>query len=202
MLCAKLDSLRLPDSQLEYYPRFLGAQQADQYLNALLDRASWHNNIITIFGKSHPEPRLSAWYGDPDALYSYSGLTLKPQPWLIELRELQARLAERLNLSFNSVLLNYYRNGQDSMGWHSDDEPELGPEPVIASISLGVTRRFRLQHKKTKQSYGLDLEHGSLLLMSGPTQRHWRHQIPKTKTVVGVRLNLTFRQIIGVQTPP
>jgi len=190
--------LPLPDCAVDYLPCFLSVTQADKYLQILLNQANWRCDTITLFGKSHPQPRLSAWYGDAGCNYRYSGLTLQAQPWLPVLTELRTLLAHELKLDFNSVLLNYYRNGRDSMGWHSDDETELGPEPVIASLSLGAPRRFRLQHKRSKQSYGLDLEHGSLLLMAGKTQHCWRHQVPKTQTPVGPRVNLTFRWVIGL----
>jgi alkylated DNA repair dioxygenase AlkB len=141
-------------------------------------------------------PRLSAWYGDAGAVYTYSGLRLEPLPWtpvLLEIKQATERLS---GTRFNSVLLNLYRDGQDSMGWHSDDEPELGPEPVIASVSLGALRRFVFQHKKRRWRIALDLEPGSVLLMAGATQHHWRHALPKTRRPVAPRINLTFRTIL------
>jgi alkylated DNA repair dioxygenase AlkB len=141
-------------------------------------------------------PRLSAWYGDPGAIYSYSGLRLEPLPWtpvLLEIRQVVTDLAET---PFNSVLLNLYRDGQDSMGWHSDAEPELGRNPVIASVSLGAVRRFVLRHKKRKEQHiALELESGSVLVMGGALQHYWRHALPKIRQAVGPRINLTFRLI-------
>jgi alkylated DNA repair dioxygenase AlkB len=145
------------------------------------------------------QPRLTAWYGDATARYSYSGLDLTPQPWTPALLALRTQVEQATGVTFNSVLLNLYRTGQDSMGWHADDEPELGPEPVIASISLGATRRFRLRPRHSQQlphaPLGLDLPSGSLLVMRGTTQQHWQHAVPKTARPVGPRLNLTFRTI-------
>lgn len=139
-----------------------------------------------------PEPRLSAWYGD--AAYTYSGKTRQPHAWMPILDALRQRIEIACQARFNSVLLNLYRNGQDSMGLHSDDEPELGPEPLIASLSLGAERRFVLRHKTlTDQRHTLTLAHGSLLLMAGRTQHAWKHGLPKAKSVAEPRINLTFR---------
>jgi len=159
----------------------------------------WRQHLIRIRGREVASPRLSAWYGDPDAHYSYSGLSLEPRPWLPVILELKTRVEAVCSVPFNSVLLNLYRDGADSMGWHSDDEPELGERPVIASLSLGATRRFRLRHRRRKElePVAIDLEDGSLLIMGGDTQRFWKHQVPKSKRVTEPRLNLTFRNICG-----
>jgi alkylated DNA repair dioxygenase AlkB len=152
-----------------------------------------------MFGKEVPQPRLTAWYGDPAAQYTYSGLTWEPRPWTPTLLDLRRRLEAATDARFNSVLLNYYRDGRDSMGWHADNEPELGAAPAIASLSLGASRRFRLRPYRgglTHPSFSLDLPTGSLLLMRGPTQQHWQHELPKTARPVGPRLNLTFRWIV------
>jgi alkylated DNA repair dioxygenase AlkB len=157
----------------------------------------WEQHRIRIRGREIASPRLSAWYGDPDAHYRYSGLSLEPRPWLPVILELKSRVEAACDEPFNSVLLNLYRDGSDSMGWHSDDEPELGERPLIASLSLGATRRFRLRHRRRKdlEPVAIDLEGGSLLIMEGDTQRFWKHQVPKTKRTVEPRINLTFRNI-------
>ncbi len=150
-----------------------------------------------MFGKAIAQPRLTAWYGDEGAIYTYSNLTNRPLEWTPELLVIKARAEKTAQMNFNSVLLNYYRNGQDSMGWHQDNEPELGEQPVIASVNFGATRRFQLRHKKRKDldTFSIDLEHGSLLVMRGTTQEFWKHQVPKTTQSVGARINLTFRLI-------
>ncbi len=189
--------LSLPDADLLYDPAFLPGAEADALLARLGAEAAWEQRIIRIFGRELPQPRLTAWYGDANARYTYSGLTWEPRPWLPALLALRHRLELAAGSPFNSVLLNSYRSGQDSMGWHADDEPELGPTPVIASLSLGATRRFRLRPRAglPHPPFGLDLPHGSLLLMRGPTQQHWQHALPKTARPVGPRLNLTFRWV-------
>ena len=142
-------------------------------------------------------PRLSAWYGDPSARYAYSGLSLEPIPWFPVLAEIKAEVEAASGAVFNSVLANLYRDGADSMGWHSDDEPELGERPVIASASFGAIRRFRLRHRHRREldPVAVPLNHGSLLIMKGDTQSNWKHQIPKTRKVSEPRVNLTFRTI-------
>lgn len=152
-----------------------------------------------MFGRRVAVPRLHCWVGDPGARYSWSGLTLDPLPWPSALTDVRQRVEELSAHRFNATLVNQYRDGNDSVGWHSDDEKELGPAPVIASISLGVTRKFQLQHKRSRQIFNLPLQHGSLLLMAGPTQQHWRHRIPKEKNIPGARVNLTFRNVLGSQ---
>jgi alkylated DNA repair dioxygenase AlkB len=144
-----------------------------------------------VYGKRYVQPRLTAWYGE--ARYTYSGLTLQPLPLTPLLEQLRAAVEHATGRRYNSVLLNYYRDGADSMGMHSDDEPELGAEPVIASLSYGATRTFTLRHKRSKRTVKLDLTDGSLLLMAGKFQANWHHGIAKTAKVVGPRINLTFR---------
>ncbi|MBF9235849.1 alpha-ketoglutarate-dependent dioxygenase AlkB [Hymenobacter sp. BT683] len=189
--------LPLPRADLLFDPVFLPAAEADVLLAQLIRDVSWEHRNIRIFGKELPQPRLTAWYGDPDARYSYSGLAWEPRPWTLALHSLRQRIETATGTAFNSVLLNYYRDGRDSMGWHSDDEPELGQSPAIASLSLGATRRFRLRPRAGLDlpPFGLDLPTGSLLLMRGPTQQHWQHALPKTARPIGPRLNLTFRQV-------
>nr|WP_262905429.1 alpha-ketoglutarate-dependent dioxygenase AlkB [Hymenobacter nitidus] len=173
---------------------------ADALFAELEQTIAWRHESIKLFGKLVPQPRLTAWHGDPSARYSYSGLSWEPQPWTPALQALRTLVEEATQTGFNSVLLNLYRAGHDSMGWHADNEPELGPEPVIASVSLGATRRFRLKPRDPLATphapVSLELASGSLLLMRGPTQQHWLHAVPKTTQPVGPRLNLTFRRII------
>ncbi len=187
----------LIDGDVRLIANFLTRPQLDAYFAELLDLVEWTQHIIRIRGREVASPRLSAWYGDPGAHYSYSGISLSPRPWLPVLLELKTRVEAACNAPFNSVLLNLYRDGADSMGWHSDDEPELGERPLIASLSLGATRRFRLRHRLRKdlEPVVIDLENGSLLIMEGDTQRFWKHQVPKSKRVAEPRVNLTFRQI-------
>ena len=194
----------ITDGELLYAPDFLDSATADQSLHQLLQGIEWEQHQLTIFGRQLPAPRLSAWYGDPDARYTYSGLSLTPRPWTAPLQTLKNRIETVADSAFNSVLLNQYRDGQDSMGWHSDDEPELGPAPTIASLSLGGERRFLLRRKKRRDLAPIEfpLSHGSLLIMRGPTQTHWQHQVPKTKRPVAPRLNLTFRRIVGPGAQP
>jgi alkylated DNA repair dioxygenase AlkB len=153
-----------------------------------------------MYGKRIAVPRLTAWFGDAETNYTYSGLTMVPEPWTPELLELKSRLEPRARgTTFNSVLLNLYRDGNDSVAWHSDDEPELGRNPVIASLSLGQARSFRLKHDHDDSipPVQIELTHGSLLVMSGALQHHWKHQLPKRRSVnLGPRINLTFRQIL------
>ena len=157
----------------------------------------WKSESIRIAGRLVPVPRLTAWYGDPGATYTYSGLRNEPLPWTLLLDDLRARAGDAAGVAFNSVLLNRYRDGRDSMGWHADDERELGPAPVIASLSLGASRRFVLRHvTKRGRSLTLVLRDGSLLVMGGTTQHFYRHAVPK-EDAVGERINLTFRSIFG-----
>ena len=162
---------------------------------ALLDRLraeiSWEQHEITLFGRTVPTPRLTAWMGD--AAYAYSGVVNEPTPWPAALAALRQRLSDELGVAFNSCLANLYRDGSDSMGFHSDDEPELGPEPTIASVSLGARRRFVLRHRATRERWTWDLGEGDLLVMRGDSQRDYAHAVPKTTRLIGPRMNLTFR---------
>jgi alkylated DNA repair dioxygenase AlkB len=194
-----LSPLPLPQAELLFDPAFLSADEAAALLTQLTAEVAWEQRSIRIFGQEIPQPRLTAWYGDADARYTYSGLAWEPRPWLPALQALLQRLEAATGAPFNSVLLNLYRDGRDSMGWHADDEPELGSAPAIASLSLGATRRFRLRPRAGlgHAPFGLDLPSGSLLLMRGPTQQHWQHALPKTARPIGPRLNLTFRWVAG-----
>lgn len=189
--------LNLPDSNITYYPDFLDPKIAGRYLQIFLKELNWQQHDITIFGKKIPQPRLTALYAINDAPYSYSNLTLIPEKFTPELLKIQQKLKVLTGKNFTHCLANFYRDGNDSMGWHSDDENALGKDPVIASVSLGGVRNFQLKHKNiTDQKFKLDLEHGSLLLMAGSTQHFWKHQLPKTKKQVDPRINLTFRTIL------
>jgi alkylated DNA repair dioxygenase AlkB len=189
--------ISLIDGDAHFAADFLTRAESDARFSELLGLVEWEQHIIRVRGREVASPRLSAWYGDPDAHYRYSGLSLEPRPWLPPILELKTEVEAVCDTAFNSVLLNLYRDGSDSMGWHSDDEPELGERPVIASLSLGATRRFRLRHRRRKdlESVAIDLESGSLLIMQGDTQRFWKHQVPKTRRTVEPRINLTFRSI-------
>lgn len=187
---------QLPDADIVFYPFFLDLQKSQQLFTQLAKIVDWRQDWITIYGRSVPQPRLTAWYADPGKSYTYSGITMIPAPWLPILRDLKAEVDAIADVMFNSVLLNFYRDGSDSMGWHSDDEPELGHNPVIGSLSLGGTRRFMLRHRFDKNlKHRMELPSGSFLLMRGTTQHCWQHQVPKTKRPVSPRINLTFRVI-------
>lgn len=187
----------LPDANLVYYPQFLNRSEADFYFTTFLKELNWEQHNIKIFGKTIPQPRLTSLYAENNTPYTYSNLTIHPYLLTPELKELQQKLMQLTGYTFSHCLANLYRNGNDSMGWHSDDEKELGKYPVIASLSLGVVRKFQLKHKYQKElKYDLNLEHGSLLIMQGATQQFWKHQLPKTKKVNSARINLTFRRIL------
>jgi len=184
-----------------YVRSFLGSDDADRLLETLLQATRWAQHTVRLFGKTVNCPRLSAWHGDETAVYSYSGMTLSPEPWTPVLLEVKSRVESATESAFNSVLLNLYRSGQDSMGWHADDEVELGARPTIASVSLGAVRRFRIRRRGSgkaseSETVSLDLEHGSLLVMMGTCQKEWQHAVPKTSLSVGPRINLTFRRIL------
>lgn len=188
--------LDMPDGHVVYQPRFLGATEADALLDELAQHLAWRQDQIKIYGRWVNIPRLQAWYGDAKAHYHYSGLSLEPQPFPQTLNQLKQKIEEESGYSFNAVLANYYRNGQDTMGWHSDNEKELGRNPVIASISLGHPRRFQFKHRQNKAlRREVKLANGSLLLMAGATQHHWLHGIPKEAKIAEPRINLTFRYI-------
>lgn len=190
----------LPDAGLRYCESFLSDSQA--LYSQLLEEIDWRQDTITLYGRPVLIPRLNAWYGEPGADYSYSGLALQPLPWTPALLDIKERVEAFVGESFNSALANLYRDGRDSVSWHSDDEYELGEAPLIASVSLGATRRFSLRHRRDKSldTVHLDLQDGSLLVMSGATQRHWAHQVPKTRSAVGGRINLTFRRILRTRS--
>ena len=181
------------DGSALYRTGFFNSAECEQMFRSINDETPWEARNIILFGKEVPQPRLACWYGD--LAYSYSGITLDPRPMTPTLLEIKQRCEEATSTQFNSVLVNLYRDGQDSMGLHADDEPELGSEPVIASVSFGAERNFRLRHRLTKELQQVSLASGSLLVMSGLSQACWMHDIPKTKKFVEPRINLTFRYI-------
>ncbi|HAS6347222.1 alpha-ketoglutarate-dependent dioxygenase AlkB [Vibrio sp. IRLE0018] len=188
------DWLDIEDGQLLWRPNFLDQEQANQVFAALMHSLAWEQKYIRMFGQQVLQPRLQAWYGEER--YHYSGLTMEPLPWTPMLKALKVQCELAADTTFNSVLANLYRDGQDSMGWHQDNEAELGSNPIIASLSLGETRRFVLQHKVTKQKIEFELTSGSLLVMGGTTQHFWQHCVPKTAKNKSERINLTYRKII------
>ena len=186
----------LPDAELWFEPQWLTVSEADALLEALRVQVAWETHRIKLFGKEVDSPRLSCWIGDPGTSYVYSGARFEPRPWPPALSALRARIDQASGVAMNSVLANLYRSGQDAMGWHSDDERELGARPVIASLSLGGPRRFRFRHRRDHaRTFAMELPHGSLLIMSGDTQANWQHALPRTAKPVAPRLNLTFRHI-------
>jgi alkylated DNA repair dioxygenase AlkB len=190
--------IRLQNGALDYYPQFFAAAEADALLEQLLHNIAWKQESMQLYGKTVPFPRLMAWYGDAGSNYAFSGAAYTPLPWTEELLHIRQRILGPAGALFNSVLLNLYRNGRDSMGWHADDEPELGDDPLIASVNFGASRRFMLRYKQDHQlKYELELHHGSLLIMKGSLQHYWQHQVPKTAQALPTRINLTFRTIKG-----
>lgn len=196
---ATLTPIPLPGATLCFAPGWLARDAADALFAELRATIPWDVHRIRLFGRHVETPRRSCWIGDPAAVYVYSGTRFEPHPWPPVLAALRAAVQEACGTQFDSVLANLYRDGRDRMGWHSDDEPELGPCPVIASISLGATRRFLLKHRtEPARRLALDLPHGSLLVMAGDTQRLYRHALPVSARVHAARINLTFRRVVGV----
>ena len=179
------------DGEVVLHADAIEGAAADRLFTRLMDVTEWRQEEATVMGRRLPIPRLTAWHGEKG--YVYSGIAMRPAPWTPPLLELKAAAEACAGQAFNSVLLNLYRSGRDSVSWHADNEPGLGRDPVIASVSLGAPRRFQLRHRRTKDLVALDLPHGSCLVMAGATQHHWLHQIPKTAREVGPRVNLTFR---------
>ena len=189
-------TIALKDAKISYDEHFLSHNEASTYFDVLRKETDWQQDRIKVFGKEYDQPRLTALYANNKNPYTYSNITMHPTPFSPVLLEIKSKIEKTLNQTFTTCLLNLYRNGQDSNGWHADNEKELGINPVIASVSLGAERLFHMKHRTDKnQKLKLNLAHGSLLVMSGSTQHHWLHQIPKTKKNVGERINLTFRII-------
>ena len=187
---------------LSYSPEVFPATESKALFEKLTENITWRQESIIIFGRKVLTPRLTAWYGDAGAVYKYSGVSFDPLPWTEELLIIRSKAEALAGTTFNSVLLNLYRNGSDSMGWHSDDEPELGRDPIIASVNLGEARRFDLRLKTDhQQKLQLLLEDGSVLVMKGDLQHYWQHQVAKSAKVKGPRINLTFRTIKTLSTP-
>ena len=201
-----IQKIPLLDANVQFSARFFDAAKATELLRGLIASTPWETHFVRIFGREIPAPRQSSWHGDSHCSYRYSKVRYEPKPWTPYLTEVREKLAREGVGDFNCVLANFYRSGADSMGWHSDDEPELGANPLIASISLGAPRRFCLRHKTMSAGIGLDalprrnkveliLTSGSLLVMAGDTQKNWQHALPKMAGVGMPRVNLTFRQI-------
>ena len=199
--------ISLPDSEISLYQKHFDSEIAANLLNDLTEEIPWQQNKIRFYGKESLVPRLESWHGDEGMSYTYSGIRMDAKPWTKNLLKIKESIEPIAKTTFNSVLINYYRDGKDRVAWHSDDEKELGKNPVIASVSLGAERKFKLRHKKYKENqlqHEVFLQSGSLLLMSGSTQHHWLHEIPRTAKPIGPRINLTFRviknwsQIIGI----
>ncbi len=190
----------LKDAELEFHEGFFNQETADAYYEQLLATINWRETKTTVYGQEFDTPRLTAWHGDAGADYAFSGNKFHPFPWTPELLKIKEKVEGAAGISFNSVLLNLYRSGMDSVGWHRDDEPEFGTNPVIASVSFGETRSFHLKHMfdKQQEKMVIPLTHGSLLIMKGSTQHFWEHQVPKTARHISQRINLTFRVIKNV----
>lgn len=184
------------DGSAFLFPEFLDASDADNVLEELISRNRWEQQSLLMYGKLVDEPRLSTWHSDGQT-YTYSGKTRIPQPWTNTLKHLRERCENHTQHTFNGVLVNFYRSGDDHLGWHSDDELVNGPEPLIASISLGAERRFDMRHRQSGHVASTMLSHGSLLVMSGLSQRCWEHRIPKMPRLEEPRINLTFRRLVS-----
>ena len=187
-----------PDLDIAVHQSAFSPAEADRHLQTLLREIDWQQEEIRMFGKKMPIPRLTAWYGDKGLSYTYSGIEMQPTGWADCLAPLRQRVEELAGCRFNSVLLNLYRSGEDGVSWHADDEPDLGTDPTIGSISLGAARKFQFRRiNDPAERRELVLHSGDVIVMSGPTQRFWHHQIPKTSRPVEQRINLTFRAIVS-----
>lgn len=192
----ELSPILSPD--IEFFENFFPPKEADGFFETLLKETSWRHEAIILYGKKILQPRLTAWYGDKGKVLRYSGTEMHPEPWTPTLLEIKKRVEKISPIKFNSVLLNQYRNEKDSVGWHRDNERELGSLPVIASISLGASREFQMRRYKEKDlKKSILLTNGSILIMKGTTQQIWEHQIPKRSKPLGPRINLTFRNLIA-----
>jgi alkylated DNA repair dioxygenase AlkB len=186
----------LPDATISYHPHFFSFEKSNELFQKLITEIPWQQDAITVFGKTHPQPRLTALYGNEGRQYGYSNIIMQPHAWTPLIVFIKNQVEEICQENFTTVLLNYYRDGKDSNGWHADNEKELGKNPTIASVSFGAERNFQLKHNTNKNAkQNIILEHGSLLVMKGTTQHFWKHQIPKTSKIIGPRINLTFRII-------
>ncbi|WP_348800623.1 alpha-ketoglutarate-dependent dioxygenase AlkB family protein [Flavobacterium adhaerens] len=188
--------LDLPNAEIIYFQNFLSEEKANWIFEELKKNTPWQQDEITVYGKKHLQPRLTALYGNDEKSYSYSNIKMHPHHWTSLLQEIRTLVEDLTKTNFTTVLINYYRDGNDSNGWHADNEKELGTNPTIASLSLGAERNFQLKHNSNSSiKKNIILENGSLLVMKGTTQHFWKHQIPKTTKIIGPRINLTFRVI-------
>lgn len=195
---SKTRNLDMPDAEVTYTPNFLDQATTQLAIQELMTQVVWEQPRIKMFGREVLSPRLHGWYGDKQAIYKWSGRSWQPLTWTPVLIRLRGQVSEFTGQEFNSCLINRYRNGHDSMGLHADDEPELGVEPTIASISLGAARDFEFRHRMDSATrISIELESGSLLVMAGTTQTFWKHHLPKRLRVSEERLNLTFRNIVN-----
>ena len=191
---SEIIKLPLLDAEIDYYPSFLGLETSITLFKELEINTPWKEDDIRVYGKVFKQPRLTAFFANNEKSYGYSNISMIPHKFTPILNSLKQKIETATKTTFTSCLLNLYRDGHDSNGWHADDEKELGINPVIASVSLGAERIFHLKHKNNKAlKHKLILQNGSLLMMKGATQHHWLHQIPKTKKPIGKRINLTFR---------
>jgi alkylated DNA repair dioxygenase AlkB len=187
----------LPNAELVYYPNFFSYKEANKFYDVIESKTNWQHDDITVFGKTYKQPRLTALYGDTNKPYGYSNIVMHPSPFTSTLKHIKTKVERVCEHKFNTLLINLYRDGNDSNGWHADNEKELGKNPVIASVSFGEARPFHFKHRTIKeQRHKLILEHGSLLLMKGEMQHFWLHQIAKTKKKISPRINLTFRKLV------
>jgi alkylated DNA repair dioxygenase AlkB len=193
-----MNNLLPKDGEVLFYPEYFSTLESQRYLDSLQKEIIWKQEPIVIFGKKIMQPRLTAWVGDEGTTYRYSGLTMHPQKWTPSILEIKNKIESAANgVKFNSVLLNLYRDGHDSMGWHRDNEKELGPNPTIGSVTFGGERKFIFRHYQEKNlKKELLLTNGSYLVMKGETQHHWQHALPKMSRDPGVRINLTFRKLL------
>lgn len=191
----KSDTIIIENGEYLFIPNFFNIPESDSFFKLLKENILWKQESMNMYGKQIAFPRLTAWYGNDDKPYSFSGITLSPNPWTPVILEIKNRIEPKVKVSFNSVLLNRYRDGKDSISWHTDAEPELGKNPIIASVNFGATRKFQLRHVRTKEKIEIELTHGSLLIMQGELQHYWQHQVPKSNKTIGERINLTFRVI-------
>ncbi|MXV50173.1 alpha-ketoglutarate-dependent dioxygenase AlkB [Pedobacter sp. HMF7647] len=189
-------ALSIPDELASYHNAFFSTAESMGYLDRLTTVTPWNQETIHMYGKMLKTPRLTAWYGDEESIYQFSGNKYHPLKWTPDLLSLKEKVEQKAGEKFNSVLLNFYRDGNDSVSWHSDDEPELGTNPVIASVSFGQPRRFDIRNKSDHQhKFSIELENGSLLVMKGDMQKNWEHRVPKSIRPMKHRINLTFRMI-------
>lgn len=186
---------KINNGEFIFEPNFFDVDESKFFLENLKNKILWKQESMNMYGKQINFPRLTSWYGENDKPYSFSGIKLNPNPWSNELIAIKQKIEPVSNTEFNSVLLNLYRDGKDSISWHTDAEKELGKNPIIASVNFGATRKFQLRHIETKEKLEIDLSNGSLLIMQGELQHFWQHQVPKTNSLISERINLTFRVI-------